>query len=39
MSTNNIGFDEEINEIISELSSNTHLIRSSDITKQHETVG
>ena len=29
MSTHNIGFYEEISKIISELSSNTHLISSS----------
>ena len=31
MSTHNIGFDEDMTKIIFELSSNTHLISSTDL--------
>ena len=38
MSTNNIGFYEDLTKIIFELSSNTHLISSAEITQKLEMV-
>ena len=37
MSTHNIGFYEDLTKIIFELSSNTHLISSADLTSHFST--